>query len=1028
MALKEVKLAKWELPTQRPTVLIVQLRTRYREHMLPLLQPEHDSDYEARLFAALDAAVEQQAHITVFPEYAWPKSLVPQLRTWLEAKLAEGYACVLPFEHTLLSELSGLLEQMGLGRKARDEFIQELDKARGGVAKDKGYCNFLLFAVKVRGELHLVPQAKLSPAAFEEPSAEGASKRFIGGSDVRRIQGRHVSVAMAICFDFIARDEALDVRPRAALHGAGRPDLFIVPECNPSPLHASYARGLVALYADPSWARQPPVVIFANVAAGTQLPQLRKEAPFGSSRVYGRLGNIGPQSSSFFREFAGVVANRPEQPAELDRLPHPTLKLLAIRQQESAVRLTLPALETGPTRDPEAGRIDTEVVPLRYVAQEKRWQRIHPTRRLVPPNDIQGIPAGLLAHARRGVHIPAERDFDRLLRQAPGPLWVQGPPGSGKSMLAAIRLHEFVVKPGLARVVWLDLGRVDAGSVDKLQAGLLLALGKPRALQRPSREQWEVIQQELSSSPTVLVLDSFEWWSRDGQVLLPEELRQVASWPGRLVLTTRGGVPGSDASIKIAPLDANQAHVFLSQEADQAVDRPLSDAVHRTIGGLPLALSWVAGLLRAKRSPEEITTELAIAEQKRAQGADGLEELLKYSTSRLPHQATQLLGVLALLPAPAEQGDLAEILGLSSTQIEEALRELEGRNLVLREPRDKEGARVYGRHPIVRQFGQEDAAQREHIKKLIADWALRLLDRHGGDLRWKEFPHLWRRWENLRVVLGWLAESSSRKERMRFLEGWRKADYALWSGGRWRDRSELGRKALTVASKLGKSAARYEAHAAYDSVAETEYHLNHDAEKAWPLFDRAEALLKQSGDRPGLVMVDYYRGRVLRQEKKLAAAREYAVKAEKAARKLKDERLIGLVLNLMGKIDTDEGKLPQARQRFSEARQRFQRRKDSEMEAVVDRNEGRLAFKQGLLGEALDLLERSMSGFQELQLEVEAAETANHHAQVLAKLRECDEAEVEFRWARGIIEELGAKVREDEFRQTEQLIAEGRKA
>ncbi len=81
------------------------LRTRYRADVAPLLQPEHDAQYEAKLFATLTASVVQGAHFTVFPEYAWPARLVARLRKWLEESLPEGCACVLPFEHTLLSNL-----------------------------------------------------------------------------------------------------------------------------------------------------------------------------------------------------------------------------------------------------------------------------------------------------------------------------------------------------------------------------------------------------------------------------------------------------------------------------------------------------------------------------------------------------------------------------------------------------------------------------------------------------------------------------------------------------------------------------------------------------------------------------------------------------------------------------------------------------------------------------------------------------------------------------------------------------------
>lgn len=118
--LKPIKLSGWVLPTRRPRVLLAQLRTRYRTDVAPLLQPEHDAEYEARLFATLRASTLHKAHITVFPEYAWPASSIPKLRKWLDVSLEEGCACVLPFEHTLLSNLPELLDGMGLDQSGSD--------------------------------------------------------------------------------------------------------------------------------------------------------------------------------------------------------------------------------------------------------------------------------------------------------------------------------------------------------------------------------------------------------------------------------------------------------------------------------------------------------------------------------------------------------------------------------------------------------------------------------------------------------------------------------------------------------------------------------------------------------------------------------------------------------------------------------------------------------------------------------------------------------------------------------------------
>ncbi|MFP2906750.1 NB-ARC domain-containing protein [Pyxidicoccus sp. 3LFB2] len=1016
--LEKVGIPEWRLPTQRPKVLIVQPRAEYENLRKPLVVPRLHREYKAKLFAALTVALQQKAHITVFPEYTWPADLAPEMHEWLERRLPEGSACVLPFEHTLLSDLPGLLTKLGLTEQPQRDFIAELEESCGPLQRgEQAYCNFLVFAVKAAGRLFLVPQAKLYPAEFELPMA-GFQRRFVQGQHLRLIQGSNITVATAICFDFIARDEAEDARPRDLLTGKERPDLFIVPECNPGPLNVVYARGLVALYSSPAWARQPPVVLFANVARGTRIPGVRES--FGFSRAYGDLGALRPATHPFFRTFMGVVASRAETFKELDRqqhesLSHPKQGLLVLRPLESAVCLTLPTLGSGPTRDPEAGRLDTEVVPLRYIATEERWQPVQHTQRTSRFQSRHGIPRDLLGQARAGVHPEAEREFERQLRQTHGPVRVTGQGGSGKTTLVARFLEDQVVTPQTARVAWLDMGRLKPGSVDELQTGLLVALGKPSALKRNSQEQWDVIKQELTATPTVLVLDSFELWSGDSTPL-PEPLRETAAhWPGRLVLTTRGKVINGDA-VEVGPLDADEAHALLCHEAGRNVDRALSDAVHRTLGGLPLALSWVGGMLRAGRSPQEISAGL------RPESEDGLEALFKHSIDDLPSPARSILGVLALLPAPILRSDLADMLGLTSEQLERALDALTVRHLVLRDTSD-EGEHVSSRHPFVRQYMREDAPLHAALRKKVITWALDVLKQSGGDRRWKKYPDLWRRWRNLRSVLDLLAGSTSREEMGLFLQGWRDADYSLWSGGLWRDRIALGTKAIQAATQLGEGTEVLEAHAAYDSVAETAWHL-----ESLPLpdilrhFERAEELLKRGDHRKELAMVTYYRSRFLRKEKKLTEARRLAVEVESTATALKDEHLRALALNTLGNIDIDDDKPDAARKQYAEARRGFENQKDPEMLAVVDRNEGKAALKLDQYGQALELFESSMSGFRDLGLEAEEAETANYHAQALARLGEREEGRAEYDWALNILENLGAKVREREFKETKRLL------
>jgi tetratricopeptide (TPR) repeat protein len=167
---------------------------------------------------------------------------------------------------------------------------------------------------------------------------------------------------------------------------------------------------------------------------------------------------------------------------------------------------------------------------------------------------------------------------------------------------------------------------------------------------------------------------------------------------------------------------------------------------------------------------------------------------------------------------------------------------------------------------------------------------------------------------------------------------------------------------------------------------------------------------------------------VHRDLKNLDTAQQLLSRVERTAEALQDEHLRALALNQRGKIANTAGKPDEARAYFAQARQRFERQDDPrlhdpEMVAVVDRNEGKVELDQEVFGKALDLFERSMHRFQDLQLQVEEAETANLHAQALARLGEFEEAELEYHWARSIMEELGAGVRHVEFTTTAQLLA-----
>src|SRR5205809_6865789 len=88
-------------------------------------------------------------------------------------------------------------------------------------------------------------------------------------------------------------------------------------------------------------------------------------------------------------------------------------------------------------------------------------------------------------------HAPA-RKLDELLRGRSGAIWVVGDGGVGKTALVATVLHETVVRPKTARIVWVDMAAVGPSAHDVAET-LLTVTGKPAALSEPLEAQWNTL-------------------------------------------------------------------------------------------------------------------------------------------------------------------------------------------------------------------------------------------------------------------------------------------------------------------------------------------------------------------------------------------------------------------------------------------------------------------------------------------------------------------------------------------------------
>jgi predicted amidohydrolase/tetratricopeptide (TPR) repeat protein len=983
----------WAL-ARRPKLMLAQLRAQYQTLDAGdgrILQVDGTA-YRELLRSVIGAQADHRADLLVFPEYAWPVAAAVDARDELARQLAPGRACVLPFEHATLRDVEALVHVLPVPSRVRDEVLGELEAALPVADHDVGIVNLCFVVIRIGEQLVAYPQLKLRPAGLEEEKPLGRW-RFAAGNTRRILVGGSYSLAVAICFDFIAIDP--DTNTRLRNHMVERVNLVVVPECNPAPLHPLYGRGAVGLFDSDAWADHSGFVAFANVAQGSVLPPYPKRPFFGFSRVVGDLGETSaPIEHGFSVMEDGVFAHSaPDSLAALspppERLSFHDLSWVVCRPQESLLCVSVPL--AGTTPDPARGRTDSSItVSRRLPSVVPPWRPIRamPNRRavfeaqrigdtsqhrvptdLVPPDGLVGVEA-------------LEATFEDALAQ-PLPIWVYGRGGLGKSALVATAL---AMRPW-CRALWVDMESVGT-TREQLCETLLSLFGMVRALELDVDQQWRLVLRELARKPTVLVLDSYE--KARAHTPLPTELL-AQPWPSRLVVTARDLPPQQDSFCTIEVRSG-----FSESDARKLVARisgiseiDLEPAAIEAARGSPLACTWVGAMLKLG----------AIAPQAFASGeGDPLRRIFESCLANTRPHHEQLLSALCWVPEPLLDQDLATICELAPPLVADAMTLLHQRALVVREG---SGATTTNRvrHPFVRQF-----LRVPDLLDVCTSWVTGILDRHGGDARWEEYPQLSRYWPNVRYVL----EQLVAKQDARFLALWRRVDYFLWTSGRWADRIAMGEHAARLAS-LDPAARHHLVHATYDSIGETRYFRDGDLRAVLESVQIAVGLLSTmtgTARDVQLGFLAYYASRWLRNEWP-AAARAAACCARELARATDYVLLEGLAVHSLAHLAEPEAKIGE----FVNARTLFAAAKDKEMMAIADKNIGKVYLVRCEWGEALRQFELALDGLRDLHLPTYEAIVAGDHAIALAQLGDIEEAERELDDAIAITRAIGSAFR-----------------
>jgi tetratricopeptide (TPR) repeat protein/predicted amidohydrolase/predicted transcriptional regulator len=996
----------WELPTLQPTILLAQLTSRL---VLPPsdrgIRQADDPEYLVRLRAAAAALLDHRADFLVFPEYACPLRFWPEMLSALQ-HTPHGSVCILPFEHLRLGEFEHLILDLPASPTNRVLLDRVLDQVVASTAS--ALVNVAMSIVSASDGIHFVPQPKLRPAAFEEPSHLGG-RALSGGFRRTVISGRNCRFTTAICFDLIARDEARGTSPRDALAKCKAHFVF-VPECNPQPLHQAYSRAISELYLQSAWIDRRTMLVICNCAAQTRVPGLDRGA-FGYSRVFGQLGRVTPAQDFVFAvaEHETFVSDAPRSLADVvanaERSSIRPQSTLLFRSHESLIRLRVPTVGSGPSSDPTVERTNTEVLVMRR-GPSNAWNPIRRLAQWSPPAVSAEMPLDLVVQGGLIAVTAAVEQFLQLLRGAT-PVWVVGDGGVGKTALTATALRDRVLQPRTARILWIDMAAVAPANEDVAET-LLLAIGRTAALQEPLSAQWQALGTFFSENAVVVVLDSLERW---GGNELPPEVLQFHRWPTRVVITSRREPDRADAGtvLRLAPLPPGPAAELVQRVAGRLFEGEEAEALYRCLQGSPLACVWVGGLLSADGRNQLFSGLWAAIRGDRIRT---LEDLFQWCITGLSDRDLQVLGVLSALPAPVSVQDVARTLDIAVDAVKGSLGILRERNLVMRSGVGDD--EVHTRHPFVRQFWDRtqrhlaDLVWRQIVNATTAD-----VIQHGGDRNWRGYSVLLPKWINVRHVLTVLSGATLSSDRVKFLELWRAVDYMLFARGLWHERVRLGYAALEAARAAGQRA--LEAHALFDAIAETEWHRQATMSATEERLNETARLYSELNSPTDVARVEYYRGRMLRHFGRLTEAVGVAEHAVNLARPTGDLLVLGAALNGFGNALRTIGRSEEALQAYSAALDVLTEARDEEMVAVVHRNRGRVALDLGTPHDAVWELEIALDAFADLELGIEEAETVVHHARAIAALGETDEAEFEVLSAAQRVAALGSKVRDSDL-------------
>jgi tetratricopeptide (TPR) repeat protein len=432
-----------------------------------------------------------------------------------------------------------------------------------------------------------------------------------------------------------------------------------------------------------------------------------------------------------------------------------------------------------------------------------------------------------------------------LVASSPQVVSVDGPPGSGKTAIAADMARR-AAQQYRGGVLGLDCRTT--GTLDAILVRINEALLEPCGDQVDLTQPWgrKALSSALAQRPFLIVLDNFESVLDQGgkelqnifgflrELPAPSKalvtsrdrldvgqrvrVRTLDMWPFALLLARAGkrrGVDGFDQGlcdrVELVLGEPSRSGEILTDE-----ERRIFDEAHVKLGGLPFAAEIFMGLVAEGESIADLLRDLRPVHER-------MTGLLDLSSNRLSEGARELLVLMSVFTKPVKRGAVRAVCGRDDCEV--LLEELVKSSLV-------EGNR-YSLHPLVREYAAARALEMPALHQTHAKAAEYFLSDDDSD------------------PLAAIHHFYEAEEAATAVELTNAVAPDLWSRGFHQEAVELLSRAMGAADIAGDELAK----AASMSNLAAVHHEQGEWYEAIGVYRQALRIFRRLGDRRGMAAV-----------------------------------------------------------------------------------------------------------------------------------------------------------------------------